>query len=544
MNTARLDEAPRATSNGGSALRTVRRLVIYVLLFLLVATAASGVAGLLDRLLESGDVLAEGGTGGVALPLAFTLVAGPLAAILWWIVWKLLADPAERSALAWGLYLTAVSAVSLVTAVSALLQTAAALVSGDWRPSSFSIGLVWAAVWVWHRWMLRHPAKGPTRMVSVPDVIGFSFGLAIGLSGTIATLGALLREAILGGLDGASFGVPWWQSALQALVWAVGGALVWWGHWVAFRGRQLRTVFSDVAVVGIGVTVPSVLALGGVGVTLYVLLRLAFDADRGVPDVLEPLPTALAAALVGALVWLYHRGQLRDRSIGARAAALLATSGVALVGAASGVGVLVNATLASLAPAIAGSDARTLLLGGLSALVVGGAAWWWFWRQTNTHSPGRRIYLVVVFGVSAVVALVTLVVIGFWIFQFQFDEATGSLLERVRAPLGLLIATGLVSAYHFSVWRHDRGELAEAQPVRHPTLRAVTLVAAGDAAATARAIKDATGAQVTLWRRADVDASPPALDPAELVRALDAVSVERVLLITGPQSSVQVIPLD
>ena len=49
------------------------------------------------------------------------------------------------------------------------------------------------------------------------------------------------------------------------------------------------------------------------------------------------------------------------------------TSGVALVAAASGIGVIVNAALAMAATPLAGSGARTLLLGGISSLLVGGA---------------------------------------------------------------------------------------------------------------------------------------------------------------------------
>ena len=53
------------------------------------------------------------------------------------------------------------------------------------------------------------------------------------------------------------------------------------------------------------------------------------------------------------------------------------------------------------------------------------------------------------------VALVTLLVIGFRLFEFMLGDAGGAgLLERVRAPLGLLVATGLVAGYHFALWRH------------------------------------------------------------------------------------------
>jgi hypothetical protein len=39
-----------------------------------------------------------------------------------------------------------------------------------------------------------------------------------------------------------------------------------------------------------------------------------------------------------------------------------------------------------------------------------------------------------------------------------------SLLDRTRAPLGLLVAAGLVSAYHFALRRREHAILAAASP--------------------------------------------------------------------------------
>ena len=67
------------------------------------------------------------------------------------------------------------------------------------------------------------------------------------------------------------------------------------------------------------------------------------------------------------------------------------TSGVALVAAASGIGVIVNAALAMAATPLAGSGARTLLLGGISSLLVGGLVWWLTWKpleRTAAATPG------------------------------------------------------------------------------------------------------------------------------------------------------------
>jgi hypothetical protein len=165
-----------------------------------------------------------------------------------------------------------------------------------------------------------------------------------------------------------------------------------------------------------------------------------------------------------------------------------------------------------------------LLLGGISSLLVGGPVWWLAWKprsqpqSADAIPPGRRVYLIAFFGVSAVVALITLLVIGYRVFEFLLGDVTGgSLLDRIRAPFGLLVAAALVAGYHFALWRHDRALLAAAQPARKRTIEQLTLVMGQhpDPDALARGIADATGgARVTVWVRAD-DGGPalPASGP-------------------------------
>ena len=140
---------------GSTSTPTARRVVVYVLLFALVVIAAIGLSGLLGRLLDTsrlpaGTNLAGSDVSALARSLAFTLIAGPFAALLWWVLWRRLVG-AERESIAWGLYLAGMQIVALVTATSALLSALAALVRSDWQPRTFAIALVWALVWAWHR---------------------------------------------------------------------------------------------------------------------------------------------------------------------------------------------------------------------------------------------------------------------------------------------------------------------------------------------------------------------------------------------------------
>jgi hypothetical protein len=543
----------------GGGVHVMRRLITYVLLFALVCIAASGLAGLIGRLLDLGNRVVVDDVTSLALWLAFTLVGGPLAALLWWLSWKWLVSLHDRESVLWALYLAGMYTVSLITAVTALLSLLSSLVTGTWRPAELAVGLVWGGLWLWHRWMWRHPARGPVRLPGLAPVIGSFFGLAVGAGAGVSALGALLDAAFLGAADAVSIGNPWWHPVLQSVVWAVGGGLIWWWHWVHDGVRRLRTGFAQFVLVVIAGVGAAVLCLAGIATALYVALRLPLDPGAPTLELLDPLGTAVSSALIGAVVWIYHRGIVYQdvpgdvpesasvRTDVVRQATRLATSGVGLAAAAGGLGIVVNSILATIASPLADSGVRPLLLAGLSALLVGGPVWWALWRPTApadaawNSSPARRVYLVIVFGVSAVVALITLLVIGYRVFEFTLGDTSGdSLLERVRAAVGLLTATTLVAVYHFAVWRHDRPAPGPATaPVQ--TIGTVILVTGADAAPLVKAIEAACGAEVSVWPRADADAD--ATSPEQVAAALTGVTGDRVLLVTGAAGGIDVIPL-
>ncbi|NVM95868.1 DUF5671 domain-containing protein [Arthrobacter wenxiniae] len=551
-------------STAGSAQLVLRRIILYALLFALVMIGTVGLSGLVERLLSTGAVMASNDVAGLARSLAFTLIGGPLAAGLWWVVWKRLDDPVERSSAAWGLYLGGVYAVALIASVTAFLRMAASFIGAgepQWS-SPLSVGIAWASIWIWHRWMWRHPIKHPAKLDDVPAVIGSVFGLLVGAVAAISALGSLLDVAIRGYTSLTPVVETWWQPVLRALVWAVGGSTIWWWHWFRDGGRRLRTALVDVALIGVGIFAAGVTALAGAAVMGFVLLRMAFDRDGSMSELLSPLGTAIAAAAVGALVWRYHRVSAAHRSVATRRASRLVTSGVSLATTASGIGVIINATLAVVVSPLAGGGTRTLLLGGISSLMVAGPVWWHSWkpgrqpRTSDAISPARRVYLIVFFGISAVVALIALLVIGNRIFEYFLGDVTGgSLLDRIRAPLGLLVAAGLVSAYHFALWRREHALLAAASPAQAHTVHQVTLVTASPSDLLSKAITDATGAKVAVWRRAEsgpeaavAEGIPP--EGPELVRrvldGLAGVTAKHILLVIGPPaqgSRIDVIPL-
>jgi len=522
-----------APAPGNRAQGVVRRWVVYAILFTLVALAANGVSGLLHRLIDV-DAELGGGTYGLALSLAYTLIAGPLAVLLWWFSWRRM-SAADRGSIAWGLYVAAMYTVALIVFSISLLEVLAGAVEGDWEPASLASAVAWFAVWLAHRFLLRHPEKGPIRLATVPLVLGVLWGLVVAAVAGVQTLTGLFDEAVTVGL---TFGTPWWTSALQALIWCVGGLIIWSWHWHRERVWVVRGGFAEVVIVVI-VLGAALAALGGIGTVLFVALRTIADRSAGWADILDPLPTAVAAAGVGLVVWTYHR---RTSAVRTAAAIRLVESGVGLAGLASGVGVIINALLAALRAPLAGTSALELLLGGLSALIVGAVVWAWAWRPLRTDEaagdPARRIYLVAIFAVSAVVALGALLIIAFRIIEAVLGE-DGDVIERTRAPLGLLVATALVAGYHFAIWRRDRALVpAVAAPAR--AIDQVVLVTSDQSDSAAAAVRAATGADVLAWTRTDI-ASP--VSAGAVAEALAGVASRRVLVVTGPDSRIEVIPL-
>ncbi|GAA1995237.1 DUF5671 domain-containing protein [Microbacterium pumilum] len=539
-----MSAAPARASGGAGTV--IRRIILFSILYALVVVAAIGLSGLIERVIGAPSVIV-GDDSGLARSLAFTFIGVPLAGVLWWWQRRRLADPGERASLVWALYLTAMSLTSLIVATVSIASAANAGIDGEWRPGELAAGTVWAGVWLWHRHMRLSAATAPTRLAELPVELGALYGLIAGATGAIAAVASLISEALVDVGAQLVASQDWYVPVLQGIVWCLIGGLVWWWHWFRDHGRTASGAFAGVLLV-IVIGAATATTLFSIGTALFVLLRVLFDSDP-IGEVLSPLDVAIAATLIGAIVWIYHAQELATRSERTRRAARLVISAIALIGAASGFGVIVNALLATLGPTLVDDDPRTLLLGGISALVVSGPAWWLAWRPDRPTSADaadqpRRVYLVAVFGASAVVALVTLLIIGFRVFEFALDVGEGGgLVERIRAPLGLLSATVLVFGYHFAVWRHDRALAPAAPTAPRREIGRVILVTAGEPGDGPARIRETTGAAVTVWAAADAEARLDDEGLTGLLESLTDVTAPRVLVIAQPGGGASVVPL-
>ncbi len=570
--------APR-TAPAVGGVQTVRRVVTYILLIIMVTTAANGVSGLIDRWFITDPDQLYYSSYGLAESLAFTFFAGPLAALLWWFAWRKESNARDRGSVAWPVYLVIMSTAALLTFTVSLFTWAGDAIKGNVQPYGVGAAIAWGLVWLWHYWMWRHPRKGPTRLLGVAPAIASLIGLSFGVGGLIFAISSLIDSAVGVSSDTVVAGYLVWQVAASSLVWALGGGLLWWWHWFRVGVRSQHTGFSNVLLVYISGAASYAVVAFGIISTLSVALNLVTGSPDPIDVTLDPLGIGLASAAVGALVLVYHSRVIVRRSDEMRSAHRLVSAGVSLSVAATGVGMTVNALLGALGERVTGNNIHSLLMTGISTLIVGGTLWWVTWRPRQASTPeraattGRRIYLVVIFGLSALVALITLLVIGFQLFTFILDgSGGGSFVERSRQAIGLLTATVLVAAYHFAIWKKDRAAAVAHERVRR--IDRVTLVTAGDGSSLAAAVRAATGARVTVLRRAHAaaDADDPddpdaaagdaaagesttadlttgaaddvaGVQAGALVRALDGIETSHVLVVVGAKANIEVIQL-
>ncbi|MBF0673514.1 MAG: hypothetical protein IR160_13110 [Salinibacterium sp.] len=522
-----------AQGRAPGGIHTLRRVIMLALLAILVSVAASGITGLLHLVFENGRVIEDTGAR-LAQAIASVVIAVPLGAVVYWLTRRWLPTFNDRGSVLWPVYLAAFGTTALLIGLFALISAAADGIAGRWSPSSLALGLVWTAIWAWHAWMWHSPSHAPRRLPDVAPALATLVGICFAIAGGIGVLSVLFSTALSATGSTLVGAERWWIPLLQQLAWLLAGALVWLWHWSRRGVSRSSAPFARFVLVIIAGLIAVGTTLGGLASAAYSMAALLLGfGDAG--SLLEQLATSVAAASVGALVWAGHRAPVRRAPVAVAWSVRLVASGVALIAAASGLGVVVNALLASVVETVAG-DSRSLLFGGLSALVVGAVAWVVLWRPQDgipavpgddwNSFGGRRAYLVVIFGASAITAVVTLLVIAYGVLESILGVPwSGGIVESIRAPLGLLTATALVAIYHYLVWR--RTPAAPSTDPRHPVTR-ITLVASGVTDALVATLREQTGASVTVWPPRD---ALPAPDATAIVRALETETAPHVLVI-------------
>lgn len=502
----------------------IRRIVVAALTFGMTVVTTVGVALLLSIVFGAGTGIARSGSADLAQALAMTMVGAPAAFLLWRYQLKALAGPDGRS-IVWLLYQAIAALVYSIGAVVSLGNGLRFHEFDAGARTSLAYGVAWTAGWLFHEWIWKD--RRAAILPGLARAIGGGVGLVTVTFGAVALIGSLIDQ-----IDGdvlASTGR--FDPIFTALVWTVVGAVVWTWQFLTDRTGDAMSRTGLVLILGIGGG--AVLTIGGLtALVSEVLFTITRDMDT------EVASYAAASAAVGFLVWRYHRTLLTDeRSV---RIARHTVSGLALIGAAIGIGVLVNAGLTALTPAFASANEDQLAWTGLASVFVSGPIWWWAWRPTRHPDPDagsvvQRTYLTVLGGIAGVVGAIALIVLLYQLLEGVLDgDSLGAIVDGIRTPLGFVVATGLVTAYHYRRWAASRTSEPEPEPI---TVRRVTVVGAES---VADRLRSELGVRTTTWRSAGEGRVLQPDELAEHLRSLDATDV----LVVEEERGYRVIRLD
>ena len=545
----------------------VRRFIEYGFLLALVGITGFGVAGVLAQVVGEIGPDSSAGSETTALWLTFVLVGGAsLAGLAAWIRRRFARDRGEEEAGGWSLYVAAAELGSLAGVIVSSIGTLSWLIAGTHFVDYWIAHLiVWYGVWAFH-WRLgcRSTQRGTVRK-QVHLLLGAAAG-TIGLAvSTSFVVGHLLNWAYDGsmpdyipdygfGSDAAS-----WDSAVDGARDATPAMLTFAAVWFWYWWRNARSTGHSVArhafvlvggvLGGLGAAVAA-----GSGLLLTVLLWFLTDQDgTSVTEHFDTAPVFLTVCIVGLAVWTYNRSELPEnerRSEVERTYDHLA-SWVGLVAATAGIGVLLGGViLHQVMPNPHGWDEALgePMSGVITLLTVGGTVWWRNWSRIQHHanepaelgSPVRRVYLLTVFGSTALVVLGSVLVMVYMVvFGLLEQELGADELAWFRIPLALIGSTVGVAVYHGRVLRDGLRSMPASS--RQEVSTHVTLVA-GRGGEWVREFSEYAGVEVRLRLRADVaDFVQPSA--RELSDAVRSVEVGELVITVAGDGTFEVVPL-
>lgn len=538
--------AVRGRSGRGRAPRSsaisVRRLFQYALLLVALSIAASGVSGVLSRVISDAAARRDSELAG---PLAMLVTGVPVFMLLGRWIWnQLLTDRAERNSVGWSFYINATLVGSLIAAVSLAFAIADRFIAGDGYDGTLVAPfLVAVGVWIGH-WVAWR--RVPPGILSDLHVMA---GAAIGLGSLAGGGGFIIASAIDRAFDrsidvGRFSGDNLTMAGVAILV----GAAVWAWHWL-FNGLPAKRTNVWLAyVILIGILGGLLAAVIGGSTALFLVLQWIFgspDSSSAAAHFQDASP-AVAAVVIGVAVWFYHKAILgfdraRERTDMDRLYDYV-VSGVALATVAGALTTLIVAVFRVLQTddAVSNGDSD-IVIAAVTLLLVGAPLWAVAWRRAQraavadptqeATAPARRVYLFAVFGIGGAIAFGAITRLAFVLFEAILGERSGGgLIDDLSVPIALLLTTGAIAAYHWSIYRAERNA---PEPVCR---RDVTLVWAGGDAAT---IEQLASVRVNVVLRRDDTFAPT----EAIVAAIDGAEGDPLLVVVG-QDNVDAIPIE
>jgi len=175
---------------------------------------------------------------------------------------------------------------------------------------------------------------------------------------------------------------------------------------------------------------------------------------------------------------------------------------------------------------------------------VGAPIWWFFWNRIEREvlkaeedlaSPTRRIFLLMLFGVSGVAAVISLITGIFLLFDDILNSQFGmNTFRDTRFVIGILITNAAISGYHWAIYRSEK-EVAVAIFQKG---RNITLVGPSDEHIV-QLLKEQIGGHVQLWISPDSGTPWNLQDLVELIDETDG----KELLVINEKKSLRALPI-
>jgi len=396
-----------------------------------------------------------------------------------------------------------------------------ALGEESFRGQQLSRLLVWGLIWIVHWQLIRATSRDEESRAHylAGSLIGLGV-LAVGLANLISSVTQLLVAQ-----DEKSVLIESSNPTMRALSLIIIGLPVWFQYWLRVAQSLKRELlwFSYVMLVGVAGGFIALVASSSVVVYDSIVWFFGDTVSDIATQHFNDSIGALGSGIVGLGVWWYHAGIVRDTDETERSEVRRVyeyiISGISLIAAAAGLMMIMVAIIESVTPGevVSTTSSTNTLLLAVTLIIVGAPVWWFFWNRIEGHvavdgleqsSPTRRIFLLMLFGVSSIAAVVS-VLTGVFLF---LDDLLNSKLgletvRQMRYALAILLANAAISWYHWSIYRHERTiSIKKAKREKF-----VVLVGPQDST-IAENIESEIGGKVQVWDSTSVDGIKSGVD--------------------------------
>jgi quinol monooxygenase YgiN len=448
----------------------VRRFFQLGLLFGLTIISAVGVSGLIGRLLRIGEPIFTD-RGNLAMESAFTLVGLPLLTVV--AIWtrnSIRQDPEEAHTFIWNLYLTAISILSLGLTIDGAANVLGGLFTDDLvRGKDISQLVIWGLLWAFHFRLHNKLVRSENTLGE--HIIGSLIGLAFSVVGLIVVFSALVR--ILLPFDQDSLLVIGENQLVNGLITLFIGSVVWGIYWVGTAQKAVKESLWYAYVLLVGVGGGLLTTVISASLLLDTVLVWFFGESKGSAQTyFQGTPTLIGATLTGGIVLWYHRLILNSQEIARTVIRRIYEYGISAIGllaASGGVTMILVSIIESLSRSsqLSGPSSINTLIGAVTLIIVGGPVWSLQWRSIQNRSAEdlvvekgsivRRVYLLLLFGVVGVTAVVVLLTTAYLVFYDLFNGNIGvSTFTKIRFPVAIFLTAAVVSIYHWNIYRSEK----------------------------------------------------------------------------------------